>query len=144
MGKNTQDDKKYILDLAARERESGSLIYPDSAPGPSGGSPEGHEEPAPGPAPSPATEPQHVPPDVHDPPSPEPSSGGGSGQSEHVPSPPVPSGGGGLPVPQSPGELSWFQRHRTLLIVGGVLLLGFGLMGCCVVAFLIKSLGLFF
>ena len=147
------EDRKYILNIAEQERETGNIIFPESEvppappqepppqPLPQSENPPNPSEPQQPSDTQPLPQPESPPSDQpgHD--SPPPSSPNDTVPLPSPSDPPVPPQ---LPVPQSPGELSWFQRHRTLLIVGGVLLLGFGLMGCCVVAFLIKSLGLFF
>jgi len=100
----SEKDRSYILGLAARERETGNIIYEDvPAPLP--------EPPEPGPAPEPPEPVPHPDPQPPSPPQPEP----------HPPAPPVPTPSG--------DAVPW--THKKVILALAVGLLGGLLVGCC-------------
>jgi transcriptional regulator with XRE-family HTH domain len=101
----SDEDRKYILDIARRERETGEIVY-ESSPAPP---PEPGPTPEP-PAPSPDPQPPHPEEPPPDPPPPQ-------------PSPPVP-----VPHPVQV-EVSW--THKKVIVALVVGLLGGLLIGCC-------------
>ena len=131
-------DKSYMMGIVEGERETGNIIYPDSESSPpsdpsSEVPPAQPQEPHPNPSP-PSDQPGH-----DSSPSPQPN------DTTPLPSPSDPPAQPPLPVPpQPPEQLSWFQKNKTLVIVAGVVLLGGGLVSCCIVAFVLKHFWMFF